>query len=136
MSSHVNNTDSQPKKQPVRLENVETVNALRERLEQLHTPLLIEFCAQGTRFSLCFIPKRQMIVMGHPDTGGPSYTFVGLFSMGTSGGFYPFDLAGYTAAGYVMEKLHVKNETDATNLARLFNALGGHVDHHYNIAEV
>jgi len=122
--------------QPVRFENVETVNALRERLTLRHTPALVEFCARGTRFTLCFIPSRQMIITGHPDRGGDDYTFVGLFSDSGMGGFYPFNLAAYCSAGYVMEKLRVRNEVDASNIARLLNALGGHIDHHHNIQEV
>jgi hypothetical protein len=136
MSSHLNNTDSHEEKQPVRLENVEAVNALRERIAQLHTPILVEFCARGTRFSLCFIPVRQLIIIGHPDTGGSNYTFVGLFSDSGMGGFYPFDLTMYCSAGYIMEKLRIRNEVDASNIARLLNALGGHIDHHHDIQEV
>lgn len=124
MSSQFENTDNAAKMQPVRLNDVAAVNHLRDLLQALHTPLLVEFCARGTRFTLGFIPSRQWVQLGHPDTGGPGYIYIGLFSTGKIGGFYPFDFVGYFSAGYLMEKLHITNEVDAVNIAALLNALG------------
>ena len=96
---------------------------LRHCIESLDTPVLVEFCAQGTRFTLGFMPVEQYQIIGHPDAASSAHTFVGLFSYGDTGGFYPLML-GSLSVGYVMEKLHLRNVADATNLTALFNALG------------
>lgn len=95
-------------------------------LEARTYPVLVEFCARGTRFTLCLFEEELALGVGHPDRPG-GYTFVGLWTMGTSwGGFYAFDLSGYITPGYIMEKLHMHNPTDAANLAAFLMALGYH----------
>jgi len=117
-------TDSREKAQPLRLNNLELIKALRDQLKTTVMPLLVEFCARGTRHTVCLFPSRLCCTTGHPDRGGDGYTFVGLLSMGRQGGFYPFDLGGYVSPGYVMEKLRMENVTDAENLAAFLNLIG------------
>jgi hypothetical protein len=108
----------------IHLDHPAHVAEVRRCLEQLKLPLLVEFCARGSRFTLCLIPPDHCVRFGHPDTGGPSYVLVGLWTMGSHGGFYALDLSGYITAGYLMEKLRIQHETDAANIAVFLMALG------------
>jgi hypothetical protein len=111
----------------IHLDHPEHVDEVRRNLANGSMPLLVEFCARGSRFTLCFVPPACYLRFGRPDAGADYYVLVGLWTMGSHGGFYAFDLGGYITAGYVMEKLRVQNETDAANIAVFLMALGhGH----------
>lgn len=127
MGSQIQDTDSvKPAQQEreIHLNQPGDVAYVRACLEHYHLPLLVEFCARGSRFTLCLVPPCQYVKIGYPDTGGPAYVLVGLWTMGSHGGFYAFDLGGYITVGYVMEKLRIKNETDAGHIAAFLMALG------------
>jgi hypothetical protein len=127
MGSKTHDTNSVKKPQwagEVHLDKPAGVAEVARLLEARTYPVLVEFCARGTRFTVCLFDETLACEVGHPDCPD-GYTFVGLWTMGTSwGGFYAFDLSGYITSSYLMEKLHMHNPTDAANLAVFLMALG------------
>jgi hypothetical protein len=107
----------------VHLNDPAAVKRVRTYLTCADRPVLVEFCARGSRFTLCLFSTSMACRLGRPD-GENGHTYVGLWTMGSHGGFYSFHLEGYITAGYVMEKLRIKNETDAQHIAVFLMALG------------
>jgi hypothetical protein len=127
MGSETQDTNSVKKVQwagEVHLNKPAGVAEVARLLEARTYPVLVEFCARGTRFTVCLFNETLACKVGHPDC--PSdHTFVGLWTMSTrGGGFYAFDLSDYIPPSYLMERLHLHNSTDAANLAAFLMALG------------
>lgn len=135
----------------VRFTTPERIEEVRVTLEKLHV-VLVEFCAQATRYPLLIAPDAAVDHIGRVRSygGGEFGTFyyVGLMEFGQKGP-YPLML-GVLMSGYVHEKLGLKTEACARNVTVFLNCLGSdkgvqgyldtiplvddHVDH--NSAEV
>jgi len=105
--------------EPVHLNNRDRVKEVRKRLEDHHTPLLVEFCAQWTRHPILLVEGTSCVRCGEP--GYSQGHIVGIVEFGK--GLYPLTL-GYVRVGYLQEKLGISNLVDATNLTAFLNALG------------
>lgn len=107
----------------VRLTLPNRIEEVRQTLEGGHV-VLVEFCAQATRYPLLIAPD---IAVDHLSSdrsygGGDlgTYHYVGLMEFG---GLYPLML-GSLHASYVWEKLRLKTEACARNVTVFLNCLG------------
>jgi hypothetical protein len=109
----------------VRLTTPEHIEEVRATLENLHV-VLVEFCAQATRYPLLIVPDVVVDHIGGSGNGyGGSfgdYCYVGLMEFGQKGP-YPLML-GCLSSGYVHEKLGLKTEACARNVTVFLNCLG------------
>jgi hypothetical protein len=88
--------------------------------------LFVSFAAQGTHLPLLIVHQPAVKHWGYaPEDGyagtkGGDYHYVGLMEFG---GLYPFVLAS-VSAGYVQDKLQMRNSADALNTTAFLKALG------------
>lgn len=109
----------------VRLTTPERIEEVRVTLEKLHV-VLVEFCAQATRYPLLIAPDTAVDHIGRTKSYGGgdfgTYHYVGLMEFGQKGP-YPLWL-GDLMSGYVSEKLGLKTEACARNVTVFLNCLG------------
>jgi len=109
----------------VRFTTPERIEEVRRTLEQLHV-VLVEFCAQMTRYPLLIAPDTAVDHIGRNTSYGGGafggYHYVGLMEFGEKGP-YPLML-GTLMSGYVAGKLGLKTDACARNVTVFLNCLG------------
>lgn len=101
-----------------RLSEPESIVRVRNALR--FGPVAVVFCAQATRFDIYLVPIGGVADAEDEFHLDRSFMLVAITNFGLAHHFRP----GSLSTGYVMEKLGLKYEGDANNIAAFLNALG------------